>query len=63
MEEPYRCYNEDEYMSGKVLKPGTQPVDRVLGPEKNAVNFMGIEIGAEGRPGGATTEKFVGDEF
>lgn len=45
-----------------VLKPGTQPVDGIFDPEKDAADYPGIGAGAagnNGRPGAATAEKFV----
>ena len=45
-----------------VLKPGTQPVDRIFDAAKDAADFPGIGAGAAGgndRPGAETAEKFV----
>lgn len=45
-----------------VLKPGTQPVEGIFDPEKDAADFPGIgagAAGANGRPGAETAQKFV----
>jgi phytanoyl-CoA hydroxylase len=45
-----------------VLKPGTEPVEGIFNPEKDAVDFPGIGagvVGGNGRPGGDTAAQFV----
>ncbi|KAF2128822.1 hypothetical protein P153DRAFT_403715 [Dothidotthia symphoricarpi CBS 119687] len=45
-----------------VLKPGTQPVEGIFDPEKDAADFPGFGAGAagsNGRPGPSTAEMFV----